>query len=88
MDDCIARAKVRPRHAYIRPAADVRADSSRPAAPSERRSRRSTEPSRSALPWFDPQSIRAGLVGGEEGGGQPVIWIDTNRGVFYYMCSD
>ena len=41
-----------------------------------------------ALPWFDPQSIKTGFVGGERGSHQPSIWIDAEKGIFYYHYSD
>ena len=41
-----------------------------------------------SLPWFDPQSIKTGLVGGERGSHQPSIWIDAEKGIFYYHYSD
>lgn len=40
-----------------------------------------------SVPWFDPSSIRTGLVGGDTGGG-PRIWIDTEKGVFYWQLTD
>jgi len=38
--------------------------------------------------WFDPQNIREGLAAGGGGSGIPMIWVDTERGVFYYELSD
>jgi hypothetical protein len=38
--------------------------------------------------WFDPQNIRKGLTAGGGGSGIPTIWVDTERGVFYYELSD
>lgn len=41
-----------------------------------------------SAPWFDPRTIRDGLVAGEEGSHKPRIWIDTERGELYYMYTD
>ncbi|MEN6449717.1 MAG: hypothetical protein ABFC96_04420 [Thermoguttaceae bacterium] len=41
-----------------------------------------------SAPWFDPQTIRKGLVAGETHSDTPSIWIDTQRGVFYYQYTD
>jgi len=38
--------------------------------------------------WFDPHNIRKGLTAGGGGSGIPNIWVDTERGVFYYELSD
>jgi hypothetical protein len=41
-----------------------------------------------SVPWFDPQSIRKGFVAGETHSHTPSIWIDAERGVFYYQYTD
>lgn len=41
-----------------------------------------------SAPWFTPQTIRTGLVAGACGGRQPMVWIDTQRGVLYYRRAD
>ena len=46
------------------------------------------DPSPLSVPWFDPRSIKKGLVGGEGGSHQPLIWIDTEKGIFYYQYHD
>ena len=38
--------------------------------------------------WFDPHTIRKGVIAGGGGSGIPTIWVDTERGVFYYQVSD
>jgi hypothetical protein len=38
-----------------------------------------------SAPWFDPNTIRSGLVGGVNEGDGPKIWIDTERGIFYFQ---
>ena len=38
--------------------------------------------------WFDPHSIRKGVSASGGGSGVPMIWVDTERGVFYYMLTD
>lgn len=40
------------------------------------------------ITWFDIDNIRNGVVTGEVGSHQPRIWIDTERGVFYYIVTD
>lgn len=37
--------------------------------------------------WFDLQNIQEGVTAGG-GSGVPKIWVDTRRGVFYYMLTD
>lgn len=39
-------------------------------------------------PWFTPETIQTGMKGGEAGSHQPEIWIDSDRGVFYYLLRD
>lgn len=39
-------------------------------------------------PWFAPGDIRKGLVAGATRSHTPGIWIDTERGVFYYQYTD
>ena len=38
--------------------------------------------------WFDIQAIRHGVVGGSGPSHSPKVWIDTDRGVFYYKQTD
>lgn len=37
--------------------------------------------------WFDTGKIKHGLIGSKEGSGA-TIWIDTDRGVFYFFDTD
>ncbi len=39
-------------------------------------------------PWFDPENIQKGVQAGERGSHQPIIWIDTARGIFYFQYTD
>jgi len=62
-------------------------------APSPRTSKITSSPSpiRSAnvdVSWFDVQNIRSGVTAGEGGSHKPTIWVDTERGVFYYHLTD
>ena len=36
------------------------------------------------LPWFDVDKISKGIAIGADGDSQPHIWIDTEKGIFYY----
>jgi hypothetical protein len=38
--------------------------------------------------WFDPESIATGFSGGARGHRSPKVWVDTDRGVFYYLVTD
>jgi len=38
--------------------------------------------------WFDVQNIREGVTSGGGGSHVPVVWVDANRGVFYYRMTD
>jgi hypothetical protein len=38
--------------------------------------------------WFDPENISHGLASVNEVSHTPSIWIDLDRGVFYYHLSD
>lgn len=38
--------------------------------------------------WFDPQNIRKGITAGGGDSGVPMIWVDTEHGIFYYMLTD
>ena len=40
------------------------------------------------VPWFDVHNIKNGFVGGDSGSSLPMIWIDAERGIFYYRCHD
>lgn len=45
-------------------------------------------PTDSTVPWFDLPSFTAGMlfdVGGERA---PTVWVDTNRGCFYYAWDE
>lgn len=35
-------------------------------------------------PWFDPQSITRGLYAGDDSSWSPQIWVDLDRGIFYF----
>lgn len=39
-------------------------------------------------PWFDPGSIKKCLHVGRPGCSTPEIWIDREKGVFYYRLTD
>ena len=39
-------------------------------------------------PWFNPSSITHGLHIGGPGSSVPEIWVDRDRGVFYYKETD
>jgi len=38
--------------------------------------------------WFDPNHISEGIAGGKGYDGEPQVWIDEKRGIFYYHLSD
>ncbi len=38
--------------------------------------------------WFDIHRIAKGVTGGKGYEGEPKIWIDTDRGIFYYSMTD
>jgi hypothetical protein len=38
--------------------------------------------------WFDPESIKRGLFVGEDRSHKPRIWIDLDRGIFYFAEHD
>ncbi|MCB1245523.1 MAG: hypothetical protein AB7I98_23135 [Verrucomicrobiales bacterium] len=38
--------------------------------------------------WFAPETITNGLYVGEDGSHKPQIWIDLDRGIFYFTESD
>lgn len=38
--------------------------------------------------WFDIQNIRNGVTAGRGFSSDPQVWVDTNRGVFYYRITD
>jgi hypothetical protein len=38
--------------------------------------------------WFDIAAIGNGLVGGKRGSHTPQVWVDLDRGVFYYLIND
>jgi len=82
-DDCIAHAE--------RIIADFNAQNPDRTIPGLRPMNAVPEVDRStplSLDWFSPESIKHGLVGGESNSHTPVIWIDTDKGVFYYQYSD
>ena len=39
-------------------------------------------------PWFDVDRIKRGLYMGEDSSHTPQIWVDRDRGVFYYYETD
>lgn len=39
-------------------------------------------------PWFDTDAIRSGEIWGQNESHKPIILIDTDRGVFYFLLSD
>lgn len=39
-------------------------------------------------PWFTPYTIRSGMIAGESGSHQPMIWIDLEKGTLYYLLTD
>jgi hypothetical protein len=41
-----------------------------------------------SAPWFDPQVIQKGFLAGKASSHTPAIWIDSERGVFYYQYHD
>ena len=45
-------------------------------------------PEEYGVTWFDPHTIRKGVTAGGGGSGIPMIWVDTERGIFYYMLTD
>jgi hypothetical protein len=38
--------------------------------------------------WFDRETIQEGITVGSVGSCAPMIWIDTKRGIFYYLLTD
>lgn len=38
--------------------------------------------------WFEPNTIDEGVTAGGGGTGVPMVWVDTQRGIFYYEISD
>lgn len=42
----------------------------------------------SSVNWFDTDKITNGIYAGENGSHKPSIWIDQNRGIFYFMETD
>ena len=38
--------------------------------------------------WFDVNNILSGFIAGESGSHTPQVWIDDQRGVFYYLLTD
>jgi len=40
------------------------------------------------IPWFDVENIRNGMNAGCRHPMQPTVWIDLDRGVFYYLLTD
>lgn len=40
------------------------------------------------VPWFDIENIKDGLSAGTGGPLVPTVWVDSQRGVFYYMVTD
>ena len=40
------------------------------------------------ISWFDVQNIRNGVTAGSFGSQLPMVWVDTDRGVFYFRLTD
>ncbi|MEO6052890.1 MAG: hypothetical protein ABIP97_02660 [Chthoniobacterales bacterium] len=40
------------------------------------------------VPWFKPGTIKRGIYTGENSSHIPQIWVDTEKGVFYYKEED
>jgi len=38
--------------------------------------------------WFEPNNITKGIMGGKGYDGQPKIWIDEERGIYYFYLTD
>lgn len=38
--------------------------------------------------WFTPETITNGIYAGLDSSHTPQIWVDTNRGIFYFMEND
>jgi len=52
---------------------------------------RTTLPRSSSLSpvrWFDSAVIERGICAGENGGHTPNIWVDTDKGIFYFQVHD
>ena len=41
-----------------------------------------------SVPWFDPENIKNGVEAGKRSSHTPKIWIDTDRGAFYFQYTD
>jgi len=39
-------------------------------------------------PWFDLDKLKHGIEAGTNASHQPMIWVDTDRGVFYFHETD
>ena len=40
------------------------------------------------IPWFDVDKIRHGIYTGKASSHTPEIWVDTDRGIFYFFETD
>ena len=38
--------------------------------------------------WFDPDKITRGIYAGDSSSHKPEIWIDLDRGIFYFREND
>lgn len=86
--DCLAHARTA---ASFDPAKLAKFPAPDPSMSAEQREFQSAQISsqgQSFAPWFDLGAIRNGLHGGEAGPGQAQIWIDLDRGIFYYAITD
>lgn len=41
-----------------------------------------------SIPWFDVNKIRHGIYTGKASSHTPEIWVDTDRGIFYFYETD
>lgn len=41
-----------------------------------------------SIDWFTPDTIKTGSEAGDDGSWNPRIWIDSERGIFYYRLTD
>jgi hypothetical protein len=92
VEDCCAIAKqIVDQHNAKQPRGSWQMPGLRPIVPDgqdrDRPTRVSDMPELSA-PWFAPDTIRKGLVAGANGSHTPAMWIDSERGVFYYQYTD
>jgi len=41
-----------------------------------------------SAPWFTPETIQHGIYAGQDSSHTPRIWVDTDRGIFYFAEDD